>query len=280
MKFNLIFISSVALIFSSCAYKVFVNRLDDSETKPKMRHCPVDVYYESTDLVRPSVVIGEFSAEPMMFNSCNDLYQSVIGMTCFTGGSAVLYTKILNEDDSECDYAEGQIMMYQHEEAIEQIPEQYQDDIESSIIVEHHISKDFKPFKSGLNIAVIGLESNYLTEDEKTLLTDKLRLELISSSYFKVIERSKMNVVLEEQGFQNSGCTSDECIVEMGKLIGVSQVLAGNVGILGESHVISLRLIEVETGELTGMIQLTSNGTVQELLTDGVPHIVYEIITE
>jgi curli biogenesis system outer membrane secretion channel CsgG len=54
--------------------------------------------------------------------------------------------------------------------------------------------------------------------NESITMTDRLRNELVNSGAFTVIERSKMDEILQEQGLQQTGCTSDECAVEIGKL--------------------------------------------------------------
>ncbi|MDP8207573.1 MAG: CsgG/HfaB family protein [Candidatus Electryonea clarkiae] len=74
---------------------------------------------------------------------------------------------------------------------------------------------------------------------QKTL-SDRLRLELLNTGRFLVIERNAMEDILVEQGFQLSGCTSDECAVQMGRLLGVDRIVAGSVGRVGETHSVIL----------------------------------------
>ena len=42
-----------------------------------------------------------------------------------------------------------------------------------------------------------------------------------------------MEDILKEQGFQQTGCTSDECVVEVGKIIGVQQMVGGSISKVG-----------------------------------------------
>jgi curli biogenesis system outer membrane secretion channel CsgG len=92
-------------------------------------------------------------------------------------------------------------------------------------------------------IAVMDLEGRGVSTFEAQTLTDKLRGELINTGKFTVVERGKMEDILKEQGFQQTGCTSEECIVEMGQLIGVSQMIAGSIGKVGSTFLVSIRLI-------------------------------------
>ena len=40
-----------------------------------------------------------------------------------------------------------------------------------------------------------------------------------------------MEQILVEQGFQQSGCTTNECMVEVGKLIGVEKIVSGSISV-------------------------------------------------
>ncbi|MDP8288062.1 MAG: CsgG/HfaB family protein, partial [Candidatus Electryonea clarkiae] len=82
---------------------------------------------------------------------------------------------------------------------------------------------------------------------------------------FRVIERNNMEDILTEQGFQFSGCTSDECAVEVGQLLGVQQMIAGSISKLGELHTVSLRLIDVETGEVLDMQSARCRCSIEEV---------------
>ena len=48
-------------------------------------------------------------------------------------------------------------------------------------------------------------------------LTNIVNSELLISNKYVVVERQKMREILEEQGFQMSGCTSSSCAVEVGR---------------------------------------------------------------
>jgi len=116
------------------------------------------------------------------------------------------------------------------------------------------------------SIAVLPLQSNGISPSEALVLTDELLSVLVQSNVYKVVERSNMESVLEEQGFQMSGCTSSECAVEAGKLLGVQKMVTGSVGKLGEIYNINLRLFDVETGEIEKNISQKHEGSKEELL--------------
>ena len=67
------------------------------------------------------------------------------------------------------------------------------------------------------NVAVLMIEvSGALPETYAPVLTDRLRQELFKSNVFKVMERGEMAAILDEIGFQMTGCTSNECVVQAG----------------------------------------------------------------
>jgi TolB-like protein len=99
-------------------------------------------------------------------------------------------------------------------------------------------------------IAVLDLDASGISQNEAKILTDKLRAELFSIGKFDVMERNKMFYILQEQGFQQTGCNSNECVVQIGKLINVRNMVTGNVGKLGTKYILGLRLVDVETGKI------------------------------
>ena len=128
--------------------------------------------------------------------------------------------------------------------------------------------------RSGIDtIAVVDLEGAGVSSDEARTLTEKLRVELHRTGLFKVIERGQMNEILKEQGFQRTGCTSQECAVEIGQIIGVKKIIAGTVGRVGNTYSISIRLVDVATGEILKITDQQVVGKIDNVLTDGVSSV-------
>ncbi len=59
-----------------------------------------------------------------------------------------------------------------------------------------------------------------------------------------------MNSILQEQEFQASGCTENECAVQIGKLLSTRKILVGTVNQLGATININARM-ESRTACLT-----------------------------
>ena len=73
-----------------------------------------------------------------------------------------------------------------------------------------------------------------LSGPEIQALTNRFRTNLIQLGTYRLIERGSMLQILQEQDFQITGCTSDECAVEIGQLLGVTTAVTGTVGGLAE----------------------------------------------
>ena len=107
------------------------------------------------------------------------------------------------------------------------------------------------PVDKRLRIAVIEFAGIGVEKDETHILVDRLRAELAGTGHFQVVERERMEEIFAEQGFQQSElCDTDECVVEVGRLVGVSGIVAGTIGKLGGTYTVTARMISVETGEI------------------------------
>ena len=109
-------------------------------------------------------------------------------------------------------------------------------------------------------------------------LTDRLRVELFKTKHFKVIEREMMEEILKEQGFQQSGCSTDECMVQIGKLIGVEKILGGNISKVGNIYSVSSRIVNVETGEIEKTEVYDHAGEIGQLLIKGMRMVAIGLI--
>ncbi len=126
------------------------------------------------------------------------------------------------------------------------------------------------------SIAVLALQGNGISPSEANVLTDELRSVLVQTGKYDVLERNNMESILNEQGFQMSGCTSAECAVEAGKLLGVQKMVGGSVGKLGTLYNISIRIFDVQTGRIEKTETRRHEGSIEQLL-DLIKQIGYAL---
>jgi len=126
-------------------------------------------------------------------------------------------------------------------------------------------------------LAVLDLEGRGISQMEAGSLTDRLRTALVRTRDVTVVERGQMERIMQEQDFQMTGCTSDECAVEVGQLLGVTTMVAGSIGKVGATYSIDLRTIDVGSGQITHSMFRDYRGEIDGLL--GImPEVAQELV--
>ena len=67
-------------------------------------------------------------------------------------------------------------------------------------------------------------------------------------------------------------------MVEIGKMIGVNQIVGGSVSKVGKVYSVSARIINVETGEIENIGVYDHAGDIGGLLTEGMMRVAIELI--
>jgi TolB-like protein len=119
-----------------------------------------------------------------------------------------------------------------------------------------------------LQVAVLDFSGGTtVSEEEINTLTDRFRGELVQIGTFAVLSRNNMKSILDEIGFQQSGCTSKECAVEVGKILNVEKMMSGSIGLVGRTYTITISLIDVTSSRIEQSITRDHRGEKDELLT-------------
>ncbi|MEK7390947.1 MAG: CsgG/HfaB family protein [Fibrobacterota bacterium] len=118
-------------------------------------------------------------------------------------------------------------------------------------------------------VAVAPLASTSISRGEADLLGEALSTALQRRSGARMMERSQMEKILAEQGFQNSGaCDKSDCAIQIGKILGIDQIVVGSVGKLGSSYMLNARLVDVATGEILGSTSRTSPARIEQVVAE------------
>jgi hypothetical protein len=119
-----------------------------------------------------------------------------------------------------------------------------------------------------ITIAVNDLKGSGVDQSTATIVSDRLRSELVTSGVFRVMERGEMEIILKEQGFQQSGgCDEASCLVKVGRLLGVQRMVAGSLGKVDNFWTMSLRMLNVATGEILFTVDEDFEGDVKGLIS-------------
>lgn len=131
-----------------------------------------------------------------------------------------------------------------------------------------------------LNIAVVDLDPQGVPDSENKIISDRLRSDLFNTNKFHILEREKMEEILDEQGFQSTGCTSTECAVEIGKIVGVNRIVAGSIGKIGSLYTLNIRLIDVETGRVEKTAIEDCQCTIETVLVQAINRVARKLAGE
>ena len=115
-------------------------------------------------------------------------------------------------------------------------------------------------------VAILDFEGRGISQMEAQTLTDRLMSEMVNTDAVIMVERNQMEEIMNEQGFQQSGCTTSECAAEVGALLGVQNMVSGSFGKLGNSYTIDAKLFSVSTGGTIRSVSKTYKGEVDGLL--------------
>ena len=100
------------------------------------------------------------------------------------------------------------------------------------------------------NLAVSNFEGRPpISSSEAAFITDFFRQAFIKAGTFNVLDRSNMEQILAEQGFQQTGCTTEECAVQMGKFLNVHLMVVGSCGKLLSRFIITVNIVDIESGK-------------------------------
>ncbi|HLD29015.1 MAG TPA: CsgG/HfaB family protein [bacterium] len=100
------------------------------------------------------------------------------------------------------------------------------------------------------NIAVANFDAQNVSLSEAAVVADFIRSDLVKMGKFRVIDRQNMEVILAEQGLQQTGCTTNECAVKLGEILNVERIIVGKLVKLFQTYYVMADMIDVETGEI------------------------------
>jgi TolB-like protein len=119
-----------------------------------------------------------------------------------------------------------------------------------------------------LSLAVFDLKPMGITKETADNLTQVLAGELKQVEGTRVVSRDDIVSMLEMQAQKDQlGCDGGTaCLAEIGGALGVDDLVVGHAGKLGDSYVVSLRLISVQTVSVENRVTETFVGQEDQLL--------------
>jgi TolB-like protein len=129
-------------------------------------------------------------------------------------------------------------------------------------------------------VAVLEFDGSGMSKIEARNVTERFSYELSQTRKFNIIERQQLDLILDEQKTQLSGCVADECAVQIGELVGAKYVIAGSVTKTFGLYGIAVRLIDVESGEIVTHILESDEADVQKFVSQRVRNAALRMAAE
>jgi len=118
-------------------------------------------------------------------------------------------------------------------------------------------------------------------------VTDILMSELSMIPIISVVERNRLNSIIEEQALSYTGTIDNETAAKLGKIVGTEGIIVGSIHVYKEGSPdyfgLSFRVVDVETGVIiwSGNHTLHSGPfEVPDTLESLVPYTIRELIDE
>jgi hypothetical protein len=140
------------------------------------------------------------------------------------------------------------------------------------------VSVSYAQAKKEYTIAILNLDAKGVSQVEAEVLSEKLRshvLQLINSKEYiaqkkadkyLVVEQTQVDKILEQFQIQNTGCVSDSCAIEFGKMLQVDRIVIGQIGFVGNTYLVSARIIDVESRKAIATADRQYKGSIDDVI--------------
>ncbi|MBI5526180.1 MAG: hypothetical protein HY897_07580 [Deltaproteobacteria bacterium] len=123
-----------------------------------------------------------------------------------------------------------------------------------------------------LSVAFFQLEAQHVDPKTAAIVSDELLVLLSKMPGSNVMGSKEVDAMLGyEQKKQMSGCTDTSCMVAIGGALGVDKILMGSLGKLGESYILSLKLLDIRLGKVEQLYSKRLRGGKEEDFLDILP---------
>lgn len=99
-------------------------------------------------------------------------------------------------------------------------------------------------------LAVAPLTGVGIAPAELQGLTRSVLNEWLRQGSVRVVERERLETLLNEQALQMSGVCSDDCVVRSANVLGARYLSVGSVQRVGQNYTLNLRLLDAQNGEV------------------------------
>jgi hypothetical protein len=139
-------------------------------------------------------------------------------------------------------------------------------------------------------LGVMNLDAKGVSQVEVEVLSEKLRSHILqtvvspkyrsmkNSVAYELVERTQMDKIFDQFNIQNTGCVSDSCAVELGKMLGTDRIIIGQVGLVGKTYSVSARIVDIESSKAIRTADRQYRGSIDELINTVIVDIGNELL--
>ncbi len=103
-------------------------------------------------------------------------------------------------------------------------------------------------------LSFVGFDSSDLEESGRAILAELVRREIAHAPGFTLLERKDLGTIIEEQEIRLSALFEGAGALRIGELLGADYIMVGRIGKLGTLYIISLRMLDVATGDRKSVV--------------------------
>ena len=115
-------------------------------------------------------------------------------------------------------------------------------------------------------VAVFSFEQDGLQQEDYEMFMELLKSELQNTKALIMVDQNQIDEVILEKNYQNSECKSQDCGIEIGKLIGIKNIIVGSLNQVADTCKIQAQLVNVIEGEIEKSVEKTHIGDINEIL--------------
>ena len=81
-----------------------------------------------------------------------------------------------------------------------------------------------------------------------------------------MVEQNQIDEVILDNNYQNRDCKSEDCGIEIGKLLGIKNIIVGSLNKIADTCSIKAQMINVIEGEAEKTVEQIYIGDIEEIL--------------
>ena len=115
-------------------------------------------------------------------------------------------------------------------------------------------------------VAVFSFEQDGLQQEDYEMFMELLKSELQNTKALIMVDQNQIDEVILEKNYQNRECKSQDCGIEIGKLIGIKNIIVGSLNQVADTCKIQAQLVNVFEGETEKSVEKIHIGDINEIL--------------